>query len=183
MTGPTMPRKSQQESLFDLLEQRAKRNREKLTRCQKALAARFRNSWSTTSWTRRPSRSSRNCWTCSRARWAQNMSQQMKDQIQGMSPDQMAAMQEMMRQINQMIRDKLEGLEPDFDGFMEQFGGSFGPNPPQSFEELMEMLQQQLAQMQSMMESMSPKCAGSWRTRWRRPLTPRCASRWPGSPL
>jgi uncharacterized protein with von Willebrand factor type A (vWA) domain len=74
-----------------------------------------------------------------------------------MSPDDMAAMREMMRQLNQMMRDKMSGLEPDFEGFMEQFGSMFGPNPPQSFDELMEMLQQQLAQMQSMMESMSPE--------------------------
>jgi uncharacterized protein with von Willebrand factor type A (vWA) domain len=88
---------------------------------------------------------------------AQNMGQQMRDQIQGMTPEQMAAMQEMLRQMNQMMRDKLQGLEPDFQGFMEQFGDAFGDNPPKSFDELMEMFQQQLAQMQSMMDSMSPE--------------------------
>jgi len=85
------------------------------------------------------------------------MGQQMRDQIQGMTPEQMAAMQEMLRQMNQMMRDKLEGKEPDFQGFMEQFGDAFGDNPPQSFDELMEMFQQQLAQMQSMMDSMAPE--------------------------
>jgi uncharacterized protein with von Willebrand factor type A (vWA) domain len=40
---------------------------------------------------------------------------------------------------------------------MEQFGPMFGPNPPQSFQELMDQLRQQLAQMQSMLESMSPE--------------------------
>ena len=88
---------------------------------------------------------------------AQNISQQMREQIQGMTPEQMAGMREMMRQLNQMMRDKMDGRQPDFDGFMQQFGQMFGPNPPQSFEELMERLQQQLAQMQSMMDSMSPE--------------------------
>ena len=63
----------------------------------------------------------------------------------------------MMRDLNQMMRDKLSGREPDFDGFMDKWGQMFGPNPPQSFDELMEMLQQQLAQMQSMLDSMSPE--------------------------
>ena len=88
---------------------------------------------------------------------AQNMSQQMQQQLQGMSPEQMAAMQEMMRQLNQMLRDQMAGREPDFDRFMQQFGPMFGDNPPQSFEELLEMLQQQLAQLQSLLDSMSPE--------------------------
>ncbi|MEC9287861.1 MAG: VWA domain-containing protein, partial [Chloroflexota bacterium] len=49
------------------------------------------------------------------------------------------------------------GSEPDFDSFMQQFGGMFGDNPPQSFEELMQQLQEQLAQSQSMLDSMSPE--------------------------
>ena len=149
--------KSQQESLFDLLEQRAKRNREKLDALPEGVGGQIQELMEYDFVDPEAQQKFQELLDMLKSQMAQNMSQQMKDQIQGMSPDQMAAMQEMMRQINQMIRDKLEGLEPDFDGFMEQFGGSFGPNPPQSFEELMEMLQQQLAQMQSMMESMSPE--------------------------
>ena len=92
-----------------------------------------------------------------KSQMAQNMSQQMQQQLQGMSPEDMAAMQEMMRQLNQMMRDNMEGRKPDFEGFMQQFGSMFGPNPPQNFEELMDRLQQQLSQMQSMLESMSPE--------------------------
>ena len=36
----------------------------------------------------------------------------------------------MMRDINRMMRDKMQGEEPDFDGFMQQFGLPFGPDPP-----------------------------------------------------
>ena len=149
--------KSQQESLFDLLEQRAKRNREKLDALPEGVGGQIQELMEYDFVDPEAQQKFQELLDMLKSQMAQNMSQEMRDQIQGMSPDQMAAMQEMMRQLNQMIRDKLEGLEPDFDGFMEQFGGSFGPNPPQSFEELMEMLQQQLAQMQSMMESMSPE--------------------------
>ncbi len=149
--------KSQQESLFDLLEQRAKRNRGKLDALPEGVGGQIQELMEYDFMDPEAQQKFQELLDMLKSQMAQNMSQQMRDQIQGMSPDQMAAMQEMMRQLNQMIRDKLEGLEPDFDGFMEQFGGAFGPNPPQSFEELMEMLQQQLAQMQSMMESMSPE--------------------------
>ena len=92
-----------------------------------------------------------------KSQMAQNISQQMQQQLQGMSPEDMAATREMMRELNQMMRDRMAGREPDFDGFMQRWGQMFGPNPPQSLDELLEMLQQQLAQMQSMMESMSPE--------------------------
>ena len=92
-----------------------------------------------------------------KSQMAQNISQEMMQQAQGMSPEDMVAMREMMRQLNQMMRDKMEGRQPDFEGFMQQFGSMFAPNPPQDFDELMERLQQQLSQMQSMLESMSPE--------------------------
>jgi uncharacterized protein with von Willebrand factor type A (vWA) domain len=38
---------------------------------------------------------------------------------------------------------------------MEQFGDFFGPNPPQSLDELIERLQKQMAQAQSLLDSMS----------------------------
>ena len=149
--------KSQQESLYDLLEQRAQRNREKLDALPEGVGGQIQELMEYDFMDPEAQQKFQELLDMLKSQMAQNMSQQMRDQIQGMTPEQMAAMQEMMRQLNQMIRDKLEGLEPDFDGFMEQFGGAFGPNPPQSFEELMEMLQQQLAQMQSLMESMSPE--------------------------
>ena len=149
--------KSQQESLYDLLDQRAQRNREKLDALPEGVGGQIQELMEYDFMDPEAQQKFQELLDMLKSQMAQNMSQQMRDQIQGMSPEQMAAMQEMMRQLNQMIRDKMEGLEPDFDGFMEQFGGAFGPNPPQSFEELMEMLQQQLAQMQSMMESMSPE--------------------------
>ena len=149
--------KPQQESLYDLLEQRAQRNRDKLDALPEGVGGQIQELMEYDFMDPEAQQKFQELLDMLKSQMAQNMSQQMRDQIQGMTPEQMAAMQEMMRQLNQMIRDRLEGLEPDFDGFMEQFGGAFGPNPPQSFDELMEMLQQQLAQMQSLMESMSPE--------------------------
>ena len=149
--------RSEQESLYKLLEQRARRNQEKLDQLPDGIGGQVQELMEYDFMDPEAQQKFQELLDMLKSQMAQNVSQQMRDQIQGMTPDQMAAMQEMMRQLNQMMKDKLEGLEPDFQGFMDQFGSAFGPNPPQSFDELMEMLQQQLGQMQSMMDSMSPE--------------------------
>ena len=58
--------------------------------------------------------------------------QRLKD----MTPDDMAAMRDMLSQLNQMLQDQANGQQPDFAGFMQQYGQMFGPNPPQNLEEL-----------------------------------------------
>ena len=147
----------QQESLNDLLKQRADRNRGKLDNLPESLGGQIQELMEYDFIDPDAQQMFQELLDMLKSQMAQNMSQQMQQQLQGMTPEQMAASQEMMRQLNEMIRDRLEGREPDFDGFMQQFGSMFGPNPPQNFDELMEMLQQQLAQMQSMMDSMSPE--------------------------
>ena len=147
----------EQEGLNDLLKQRADRNREKLDNLPEGLGGQIQELMEYDFIDPDAQQMFQELLDMLKSQMAQNMSQQMQQQLQGMTPEQMAASQEMMRQLNEMIRDRLEGREPDFDGFMQQFGSMFGPNPPQNFDELMEMLQQQLAQMQSMMDSMSPE--------------------------
>ncbi|HZA21798.1 MAG TPA: VWA domain-containing protein, partial [Dehalococcoidia bacterium] len=149
--------RSQQEGLYKLLEQRAQRNRDKLDDLPDSLDGQIQKLMDYDFMDPDAQQMFQELLDRLKNQMAQNMSQQMRDQIQGMSPEQMAAIREMMRQLNQMIRDKMAGREPDFDGFMQQFGSMFGPNPPQSFDELMERLQQQMAQMQSMLNSMSPE--------------------------
>jgi len=149
--------RSEQESLYKLLEQRARRNQEKLDQLPEGIGGQIQELMGYDFMDPEAQQKFQELLDMLKSQMAQNVSQQMRDQIQGMTPDQMSAMQEMLRQLNQMMKDKLEGLEPDFQGFMDQFGSAFGPNPPQSFDELMEMLQQQLGQMQSMMDSMSPE--------------------------
>ena len=145
------------ENLYNLLQQRADRNREKLDNLPDSLGGQIQELMEYDFIDPEAQRLFQELLERLKSQMAQNMSQQMRQQLEGMSPEQMAAMQEMMRQLNEMMQDKLSGREPDFDGFMQQFGPMFGDNPPQSFDELMEMLQQQLAQMQSLLDSMSPE--------------------------
>ena len=149
--------KSQQAGLYDLLEQRANRNREKLDDLPEGVGGQIQQLMEYDFIDPEAQQKFQELLDMLKSQMAQNISQQMMQQAQGMSPEDMAAMREMMRQLNQMMRDKMEGREPDFEGFMQQFGSMFGPNPPQSFEELTDLLQQQLSQMQSMLESMSPE--------------------------
>ena len=90
-------------------------------------------------------------------RMMENFFNDIRQQLQGMTPEQMQAMRDMLRDLNQMLQERMQGGEPDFDGFMQQYGQFFGPNPPQNLEELVEGLQRQMAQMQSLMDSMSPE--------------------------
>lgn len=145
------------ENLYNLLQQRADRNREKLDNLPESLGGQIQELMEYDFIDPEAQRLFQELLERLKSQMAQNMSQQMQQQLQGMSPDQMAAMQEMMRQLNEMLRDQMAGREPDFDRFMQQFSPMFGDNPPQSLDELLEMLQQQLAQMQSLLDSMSPE--------------------------
>ena len=149
--------RGQQDALLDLLEKRANRNLEKLDNLPEGVGSQLRELMEYDFMDPEAQRKFQELLDMLKSQMAQNLSQQMQQQIQNMSPEDMQATREMMRDLNQMMRDKMAGREPDFDGFMDKWGQMFGPNPPQNFDELMEMLQQQLAQMQSMLESMSPE--------------------------
>ncbi len=149
--------RAQQQSLLELLEQRANRNSERLDSLPEGAGSQLKELMEYDFIDPDAQQKFQELLDMLKSQMAQNISQQMQQQIQGMTPEDMAATREMMRQLNQMMRDKMDGREPDFEGFMQQFGSMFGENPPQSFDELMEQLQQQLAQMQSMLESMSPE--------------------------
>ncbi len=77
--------------------------------------------------------------------------------IESMSPEDMARLKEMVKDLNQMMSEKMAGNEPDFDEFMKKHGDLFGPNPPQSLDELIAQMQQQIGQMQSMLDSLPPE--------------------------
>ena len=148
--------RAQREDLYKLLEQRAERNRERLDSLPEGVGSQIKDLMEYDFMSPDAQQKFQELLDMLKSQMAQNISQQMMQQVQGMSPGEMAAMGEMIRQLNQMMRDKMEGREPDFEGFMERFGSLFGPDAPQSFDELMERLQQQASQMQSMMDSMSP---------------------------
>ena len=80
----------------------------------------------------------------------------MHQQIANMSPEDMARMKQMVQDLNKMLSDKMAGGEPNFQQFMEKYGDLFGPNPPQSLEELIAQMQQQIAGMQNLLDSLPP---------------------------
>ena len=147
----------QREGLYKLLERRAQRNLEKLDQLPPCMGGAIQELMGYDFIDPNAQRMFQELLDLLRGRMAENFSQELRQQLQGMGPQEMAGMREMMRQLNQMLQDRLEGLEPDFESFMQQYGSLFGPNPPQSLDELLERLQSQLAQMQSLMESMSPE--------------------------
>jgi uncharacterized protein with von Willebrand factor type A (vWA) domain len=77
--------------------------------------------------------------------------------ISSMSPEQMARLKEMVKDLNEMLSEKMAGNEPDFDEFMAKHGDLFESNPPQNLEELIAQMQQQIGQMQSMLDSLPPE--------------------------
>jgi uncharacterized protein with von Willebrand factor type A (vWA) domain len=78
------------------------------------------------------------------------MAQGMAD----MSPDRMAALKDMLAELNAMLAAREAGEEPDFAGFMERHG-QFFPGNPQSLDELLEQMARSMAQMQALLSSMS----------------------------
>ncbi len=87
----------------------------------------------------------------------QSYARDLVSQFRNMDPAAMAGVRNLLEAINQMLEQRLRGEEPDFAKFMEQFGGFFGPNPPQDLDELIERLQDQIAQARSLLDSLSPE--------------------------
>src|SRR5579884_1847584 len=85
----------------------------------------------------------------------QQFFQGMQQSLQNMSPEDMARLKQMIRELNQMLRDRQEGREPDFDSFMQKYGDYFpGVN---SLDDLIEQMQMQAAAMQGILENLSPE--------------------------
>ena len=87
----------------------------------------------------------------------ENLFQGIRQQLQGMSPEDMQGLKDMVQALNQMLQDRAMGDDPDFEGFMEQFGQYFDPDRPASLDELIEQLQRQMAASQSLINSMTPE--------------------------
>ncbi len=85
----------------------------------------------------------------------QQFFQGMQQSLQNMTPEDIAKLREMIRDLNKMLRERQEGLEPDFDSFMQKHGEYFpGVN---SLDDLIEQMQQQMAAMQGIMDNLSPE--------------------------
>jgi uncharacterized protein with von Willebrand factor type A (vWA) domain len=79
----------------------------------------------------------------------------MQQALQGLTPQDLKVMREMMQDLNRMLRQKAEGEEPDFDAFKEKWGDRF-PGV-ESLDQLIEQMGRQMAAMQSLMQSLSPE--------------------------
>ncbi len=85
----------------------------------------------------------------------QQFFQGMQQSLQNMTPEDIANMREMIRDLNKMLRERQEGREPDFDAFMQKHGQYFpGVN---SLDDLIEQMQMQQAAMQGIMDNLSPE--------------------------
>jgi uncharacterized protein with von Willebrand factor type A (vWA) domain len=80
--------------------------------------------------------------------------QGLQRSMQSMTPQDMARMREMLRDLNRMLRERADGNEPDFQAFKDKWGQQF-PGV-ESLDQLLEQLGNQAAQLQSLMDSMSP---------------------------
>ncbi|MCE2465426.1 MAG: VWA domain-containing protein [Dehalococcoidia bacterium] len=149
--------KTEMEALNRVLEQRALRNLEKLDALPESTGGAIRELLDYDFIDPEAQRLFQELLDMLRGQAAQNISQDMVNNLQNMSPEQMSALQEMFRELNQMLQERAQGGQPDFQGFMDRFGEAFGPNPPQSLDELLEQMMHQMSQMQSMLESMSPE--------------------------
>ena len=83
--------------------------------------------------------------------------QQMRQQLQELSPEDLEDQRAMLHALNEMLQDRAMGREPDFDGFMERFGHNFDPDRPSSLDELIDRLRQRMEAAQSLVDGMSPE--------------------------
>jgi uncharacterized protein with von Willebrand factor type A (vWA) domain len=86
----------------------------------------------------------------------QQVVEQMSEGMQGMSPQDMQRMKDMLAGLNEMLERRQRGEDPGFEQFMEQFGDFF-PENPETLDELLEQIARRMAAMQAMLNSMSPE--------------------------
>ncbi|GER83504.1 hypothetical protein KTAU_21410 [Thermogemmatispora aurantia] len=90
-----------------------------------------------------------------RQQMMQQFFQGMRQSLQSMTPEDIAHLREMIRELNRMLRERQQGLNPDFDSFMEKYGEYFpGVN---TLDDLIEQMQQRMAAMQALLENLSPE--------------------------
>jgi uncharacterized protein with von Willebrand factor type A (vWA) domain len=79
----------------------------------------------------------------------------MSDAIRSMTPEDLTANREMVRDLNELIRERIAGGEPDAREFLAKHGRFF-PGA-QTFDDIIDQLAQRMAAMQSLMRSLSPE--------------------------
>jgi uncharacterized protein with von Willebrand factor type A (vWA) domain len=80
--------------------------------------------------------------------------QGMQQALSQMTPDDLAEMQQMMRELNEMLEARQQGEDPGFQEFMHRWGHFFGPGL-HSLDDLLTRMQQQMGAMRQLMQSMT----------------------------
>jgi uncharacterized protein with von Willebrand factor type A (vWA) domain len=78
----------------------------------------------------------------------------MSDAIRTITPGDLAANREMVRDLNELIRERIGGGDPDASEFLAKHG-QFFPGA-RTFDDIIDQLAQRMAAMQSLLRSMSP---------------------------
>ncbi|MDQ6793645.1 MAG: VWA domain-containing protein [Chloroflexota bacterium] len=79
----------------------------------------------------------------------------LSEAIQGITPEDLAANREMVRDLNQLLQERLAGRDPDASAFLARHGRFF-PGA-QNLDGIIEQLAQRMAAMQSLLRSMTPE--------------------------
>ncbi|MBA2556350.1 MAG: VWA domain-containing protein [Chloroflexi bacterium] len=79
--------------------------------------------------------------------------QGLSEQIKGITPEQLTANRDMVRDLNQLLQERLAGDEPDAAEFLAKHG-QFFPGA-RTLDDVIEQLAQRMAAMQSLLASMS----------------------------
>ena len=79
----------------------------------------------------------------------------MSDAIRSVTPEDLSANREMVRDLNELIRERIGGSDPDVREFLAKHGRFF-PGA-QTFDDIIDQLAQRMAAMQSLMRSLSPE--------------------------
>jgi uncharacterized protein with von Willebrand factor type A (vWA) domain len=90
-----------------------------------------------------------------RQQLTQQMVEQMSGAMQGMTPEDMQHMKDMMAGLNEMIEKRERGEDPGSSSSWRV--RRLLPENPQSLDELLEQMAQRMAAMQAMLNSMTPE--------------------------
>jgi uncharacterized protein with von Willebrand factor type A (vWA) domain len=79
----------------------------------------------------------------------------LSEAIQGITPEDLAANREMVRDLNRLLQERLAGGDPDASEFLSKHGRFF-PGA-QTVDDIIEQLAERMAAMQSLLRSMTPE--------------------------